>query len=252
MVKEDWNADLYDQKHAFVFKYGASLISILAPQAGETILDLGCGTGHLTRAIADAGAHVIGMDSSASMIESARIAYPGLDFQVGDATNFTPASPVDAIFSNATLHWIQNPAAAARHMAAALKPGGRLVAEFGGKGNIATITSATRQAAKEITGQDIQSSWYFPSIGEYTSLLEQYGLTVNSAILFERPTPLEGEDALRNWLNMFGLVIFQQLPEDIKQQVIIRAEALARPTLYQNGRWIGDYRRLRIVAYKDA
>ena len=63
MSSKDWNASLYDQKHAFVFEYGKSLLSLLDPQPGESILDLGCGTGHLTKAIAESGAHVVGLDS---------------------------------------------------------------------------------------------------------------------------------------------------------------------------------------------
>ena len=83
MSSKDWNSSLYDQKHAFVFEYGKSLLSLLDPQPGESILDLGCGTGHLTKAIAESGAHVVGLDSSPSMIEVARAAcsrtrvYPG-------------------------------------------------------------------------------------------------------------------------------------------------------------------------------
>src|SRR3989440_1851801 len=102
----DWNSSLYDQKHAFVYEYGRGLIPVLDPQPGELILDLGCGTGHLTQTIAESGAHVIGIDSSASMIETAQITYPHLEFLVADAKDFFFASPFDAIFSNATLHWI--------------------------------------------------------------------------------------------------------------------------------------------------
>src|SRR5260221_14347127 len=101
----NWNAQLYDDKHNFVFKFGEDVVQLLAPQQGERILDLGCGTGSLTNLIAQAGARVTGIDKSASMIERARAAYPALDFQIRSATDFHFDKPFDAIFSNATLHW---------------------------------------------------------------------------------------------------------------------------------------------------
>jgi trans-aconitate methyltransferase len=105
-MKNNWDATFYDQKHRFVSEYGKSLIPLLDPQPGELILDIGCGTGHLTQAIAESGAHVIGIDSSASMIETARAAYPDLEFLVADARHFSFPTPFDAVFSNAVLHWI--------------------------------------------------------------------------------------------------------------------------------------------------
>ena len=62
-----WDARLYDDRHAFVWRSAASLVELLAPQRGERILDLGCGTGHLTAQLAAAGAEAVGIDSSASI-----------------------------------------------------------------------------------------------------------------------------------------------------------------------------------------
>jgi len=73
-----WNSSLYDQKHSFVFKYGEEVFALLNPQCGERILDIGCGTGHLTKLIAEAGAEVVGIDSAPAMIEAARAAYPDI------------------------------------------------------------------------------------------------------------------------------------------------------------------------------
>ena len=251
MSDNNWNASLYDQKHAFVFEYGKGLIPMLDPQPGELILDLGCGTGHLTKTIAESGAHVIGIDSSQPMIEMARATYPEIEFLIADARDFSFPDPFDAIFSNATLHWVQPPESVVRCISASLKTGGRFVAEFGGKGNIATISSAVRQSISELTGSEVDFGWYFPTIGEYASLLEQHGLAVRSAMLFERPTLLEdGEKGLRTWLRMFCNQVFQQLPDTVREQVLERTEEKARSRLFQNGQWFADYVRLRIVASK--
>ncbi len=194
---------------------------------------------------------MIGLDSSASMIETARTTYPDLEFAVSDARDFSFPTPFDAVFSNAALHWIPEAEEVVRSITTALKPGGRFVAEFGGKGNIATIISALQQSLREIAGIEADFGWYYPSIGEYTSLLERYGLTVRIALLFDRPTKLEdGEKGLRNWLLMFRRDMLEKLPEETRSQVIERAEAKARSQLFKEGHWIADYRRLRVAAYK--
>ena len=81
----EWDANLYNAKHDFVWKYGSDVVSLLDPRAGERILDLGCGTGHLTAQIAESGAQVMGVDRSAEMVAAARLAYPNLKFEISDA-----------------------------------------------------------------------------------------------------------------------------------------------------------------------
>src|SRR5690242_17486401 len=120
---QSWDSELYDDKHAFVWKHGASLIDLLAPQPGERILDLGCGTGHLTAQIARAGAQVVGLDHSPEMLEQARSAYPALEFVQGDARDFSFPGSFDAVFSNAVLHWIRQPEAVLRSVRRCLRPG---------------------------------------------------------------------------------------------------------------------------------
>src|SRR3569623_1358851 len=113
-----WDAGLYDERHSFVWRYGAGVIDLLDPQPGERILDLGCGTGHLTAQIAARGAEVLGIDASPEMIAQARQGHPQLSFETADATSFGVAEPFDAVFSNAVLHWVKPPADAVRSIAA--------------------------------------------------------------------------------------------------------------------------------------
>ena len=184
------------------------------------------------------------------MIKTAQTTYPHLEFLVADAKDFSFTSPFDAIFSNATLHWILDAEQVVRCIAASLTPGGRIVAEFGGKDCVVTIRTAVQESFRELMRREIDFGWYFPSIGEYASLLEKHELDVRSALLFDRPTPLDdGEMGLRNWIQMFVERVFHNVPDNVKQQILERTEEKTRDRLFNNGQWIADYTRLRIVAY---
>ncbi|MEJ1937462.1 class I SAM-dependent methyltransferase [Nostoc sp. NIES-2111] len=252
-AKTSWNANLYQDKHSFVWQYGEDLLQLLNPQPSEFILDLGCGTGQLTEKIAQFGAEVLGVDNSATMIEKARQNYPHLHFEVADARNLQVDKPLDAVFSNAVLHWVKEPEAAIANIHQALKLGGRFVAEFGGKGNIQQILEALYQAlvAISISQPQILSPWYFPSIGEYVTLLEAQGFEVIYAVLFDRPTPLaEGEAGMANWIKMFASNFLVGISSEQQVQVIQEVEKSLQGTLYHQGTWTADYRRIRIVATK--
>ncbi len=244
-----WNPKLYDDRHDFVWKHGADVVELLVPKADEAILDLGCGTGHLTAQIAASGANVVGIDSSAEMIAKARATYPDLAFEVQDARQLTDENRFDGVFSNAVLHWIKEPEKVAQGIARALKPGGRFVAEMGGFGNVAAIVASLQAASMEMGFGEVQTPWYFPTIGQYASLLEQSGLAVSDAILFDRPSPLKGEEGLRKWVEGFGSHFLMKVPDDQRSDFLERVEDHARPKLYRDGHWNGDYRRLRIVAH---
>lgn len=245
-----WDAARYQDKHSFVWRYGADLLELLAAQPGERILDLGCGTGQLTAQIARSGARVTGLDYSADMLADARKNFPGLTFVSGDASAFDFSEPFDAVFSNAVLHWVKNADGAAASIARALRPGGRFVAEFGGKGNIATVQAALRALLGP--GADAQSPWYYPSIGEYSAVLERHGFEVRNASLFDRPTPLEGENGLDQWLRMFGQTYLGKLSPEQGDGLVRQLEELLRPALYSDGVWTVDYRRLRVVAIRTS
>jgi trans-aconitate methyltransferase len=249
----NWNARLYNDKHSFVFKYGEDVVQQLAPQQGERILDLGCGTGYLTNLIAQAGARVVGIDKSASMIERAQAAYPDLDFQVHTATDFHFNTPFDAIFSNATLHWVLDKEAAIDNIYKNLRSGGRLMLEMGGKGNVEEIVVATRKA---LTRHGYYSNaatqiWYFPSLSEYTSLLEKRGFRVRFAAHFDRPTVLQDtENGIKDFVKMFGNAFFSDIPDSEIEPILDEIQEAVRPTNYRNNAWYGNYKRLRIEAIK--
>lgn len=245
-----WDAARYQDKHSFVWRFGASLLELLDPQRGERILDVGCGTGQLTAEIARYGAQVVGLDSSVDMLSDARKNFPELAFVLGDASQFDFPEPFDAVFSNAVLHWVKNADGAVASIARALRPGGRFVAEFGGKGNIATVQAALRTVLG--SSADEQSPWYYPSVGEYSAILERHGLEVRNASLFDRPTPLDGEDGLDHWLRMFGQTYLRQFPPDHASDIVHQLVEQLRPALYRDRVWTVDYRRLRVVAVRTS
>ena len=256
-----WDADDYDTDTGFVAAYGESVVDLLDPQPGERVLDLGSGTGHLTAEIADAvgpdGA-VVGVDSAPEMVAAARESYPGVEFVHADARALTavdlPVGSVDAVFSNAALHWIPgaDQAAVARRVADVLDPGGRFVAELGGTGNVSAIVDATKAPLRE-RGYDRDPNWYFPTVGEHATVLERTGFEVSMARLFDRPTELDGESGLRDWLDVFGDSLFAGLDEAEREAVVSAVEDRLRDRLYDPGTetWTADYRRLRFRAVRE-
>ena len=246
-----WDPELYDRNHGFVTHFGIDLLPLLDPQPGERILDLGCGTGHLTAQIAESGADVIGLDSSPEMVAGARAAYPDLSFQPGDAANFSFATPFDAIFSNAALHWIPTPEAVIACVWRALKPGGRFVAEFGGKGNAATLISGLFGALRAFD-QPVPKRlpWYFPSPAEYATLLEVQGFRVAHLAYFERTAPLDGPGAIGNFLHVFTPEYLEYVPAEEQADFIAAVEDRLRPVLYRDGEWWMDYMRLHVLAIR--
>lgn len=244
-----WNATRYEEKHSFVWRYGADLLELLAPKPGERILDVGCGTGQLTAQIAHSAAQAVGLDSSESMLAEARRNYPELTFVLGDAAGFVFSERFDAVFSNAALHWVKDAEGAVSSIARALRPGGRFVAELGGKGNIASVQAALRTVLGPTA--DAQSPWYYPSVGEYAPILERHGFEVRYASLFDRPTPLEGENGMEEWLRMFTPKYLDAFPPQRAREIVTELVEQLRPALYHSGRWIVDYRRLRVVAFRQ-
>lgn len=254
MTDNEWEGNRYDDTVGFVTEYGDDVVDLLDPQRGERILDLGCGTGHLTATIAEAVGRegdVLGIDQSSEMVEEARAAHPALRFECVDATAFEATAPFDAVFSNAALHWIDDQDAVTERVAAALAPGGRYVAELGASGNVAAIVDAVCAELRD-RGYDADNPWYFPTIGEHASLLERHGFEVQYATVFDRPTPLDGPDGLREWLDVFGDSLFAPLSDAEREAVVSAVEDRLRPDWYDpdSETWTADYRRLRFVAVR--
>jgi len=245
-----WDAKDYDSAHSYVWRLGEGVVELLAPRAGERVLDVGCGTGHLTARIAESGAIVEGIDASAEMVAAARANYPALAFRVADATTFEVERPVDAVFSNATLHWVRDADAVAGRIARALRRGGRFVAEFGGAGNAREVSRAIAAglAAVGAPAFETLSPWYFPTIAAYAGVLERAGLEVTFATLFDRPTTVEA--GIRSWVEMYGGMFLGAVGAGRREDFLAAVEEAGRGTLFREGKWVVDYRRIRVVAVR--
>ncbi len=253
VTEQAWNPSHYDRAGAFVPKLAADLVELLAPRPGERVLDLGCGTGDLTRQIAERGTAVVGLDASSEMVSEAQrkhAAGSGLEFRVGDGQELAFDAEFDAVFSNATLHWMPRADDVARGVARALKPGGRFVAEFGGARCVQTVRTAVAAALAELGVEGYATpSWFFPSVPAYAACLERAGLWVRSALWFERPTLLAGADGMESWLELFCLPLLDALG-DRRLALVEGVKERCRPTLFKDGGWWLDYTRLRVVASK--
>jgi trans-aconitate methyltransferase len=239
-----WDPARYAANAAFVPELGAPLLSLLAPRAGERILDLGCGDGVLTAQIAATGARVIGVDASPEMVAAARAR--GLDARVHDAAALPFSAEVDACFSNAAMHWVRDQRGMLAGVRRALVAGGRFVAEMGGHGNIAPIVVALTAALRH-RGRAVAEPWFFPSDDEYAELLGAHGFAVEQLSLFARPTPLP--TGVRGWLDTFGGPFLNDLDEGLRGELVDEVEALLRPAICDaRGRWTAPYVRLRFVA----
>ena len=151
-MNQDWDANGYVKSFGFVPQYGQDVMRLLDYERIRTLLDLGCGNGALTARLLEQGIRVIGMDSSASMLAQVRQIHPTIHFLQADATSFALSEPVDAVFSNAVLHWIDEARqpAALQCIYRALVPGGQFVFEMGGSGCNQLIHGALAAAFLEM------------------------------------------------------------------------------------------------------
>jgi trans-aconitate methyltransferase len=251
MAQTTWNTELYNQKHDFVTQYGESVVELLNPQADESILDLGCGSGELTNKIAKQCIRAVGVDFSGEMISKAQSNFPELTFMQHNAEQPFPLDEqFDAVFSNAALHWMMNAEAVIQNIHSKLKPHGRFVFEMGGHGNVAQVLNAIQMAANDFGLGELALINYYPTIGEYSALLEQNGFKVSFATLFDRPTLLQGEHGLANWTTMFRNAVVAQIPAEQQAKFLAAVERHGKTQLFRDDRWYADYVRLRMIAHK--
>src|SRR4051794_12784367 len=151
--RRSWDGAAYDRLSTPMEQLGREVMERLELRGDETILDAGCGSGRLTQLLMERvpDGRVIGVDASASMIDAARERLgDAAELRVGDLVGLDlGGATVDIVFSTATFHWIADHDALFASLRQALRPGGRLVAQCGGAGNIASVHAAAGQAGDD-------------------------------------------------------------------------------------------------------
>ena len=243
-----WDGAAYDRLSTPMEQLGREVMERLELRGDETILDAGCGSGRLTELLIQRvpDGHVVGVDASASMIEAARARLgEGTDLRAADLVGLDLGGElVDVVFSTATFHWIVDHDALFASLRAALRPGGRLVAQCGGAGNIASVHAAARQAGDEppFRGHfaDWRGPWNFATPQDAERRLRDAGFTDAKCWLADRPvTP----DAPREYLRNINLgAHLERLPAELHEPYLdaVLARLGERPTI--------DYVRLNIDA----
>ena len=248
MSYQNWNASEYAKHASFVPAMASDVVKLLNPQAGEAILDVGCGDGELTKLLKENGCVVVGIDFSPSMVEMTKS--HGIEAYVMDGHKIRFENRFDSVFSRAELQWLTQPEKAIAGVYSALKKNGRFVAEFGGKGNVAALLDAMQNVFEENPDfGPFSMPWYFPSTEEYRKLLEQAGFQVNYIELIPRPTPLKS--GLEKWLEIFAEGITRGLGKEQKSKFLSATAEKLRNILYTDqAGWVADYVRLRVEARK--
>ena len=239
-MPHDWDAASYDRLPIPMTGWGLAVLERLPLRGDERVLDAGCGTGQVTAALRDRLPHgeVIALDASASMLERARdrLGDDRVTYVLHDLLEPIPIEPVDAILSTATFHWVPDHDRLFANLANVLRPGGRLTAQCGGAGNIATVAAALHDL-----GQDIAWDKVFPTAVETTSRLERAGFVEIACDLVPAPAriPLEDLEAYLATVCMGG--VLDAIPEEDRAPLVSEvAGRMAEPVI--------DYVRLNISA----
>ncbi|HTI35795.1 MAG TPA: methyltransferase domain-containing protein [Miltoncostaea sp.] len=258
----EWDAATYGRVSAPQFAWGSRIVERVPLRGDEDVLDAGCGTGRVTRLLAERvpDGTVLGVDGSHRMVEeaSAQLAdlAPRVRFMQADLTALTLPEPVDAIVSTATFHWILDHDLLFRRLFAALRPGGLLVAQCGGDGNIArTLAAADAVAAREPYAAHLAGmpqSWYFAGPEATEARLARAGFIEAHAGLEDADTPFDDPEAAAEFLSTVVLRHhLERLPEALRMP-FARDVAALRAADDPAGRVVLDYVRLNLEARRPA
>jgi trans-aconitate 2-methyltransferase len=249
----EWEAEAYDRLADPQEEWAREVVARLALEGNEYVLDAGCGSGRITRQLLDRlpDGRVLGVDGSAAMVERARAAIgddPRVELRVADLLELEVTEPVDAVFSNATFHWILEHERLFTRLFATLKPGGRIEAQCGGEGNVAEFV----RAIEAIIGDErfapyfrgMSSAWNFASVGDTEARLARAGFEVERVWL-ERKQFAPAEP--REFMRASGLAKhLGSLPEDLRDPFVDAVlGSMLRPLMF-------EYVRLNISAARPA
>jgi trans-aconitate 2-methyltransferase len=243
-VAREWDGASYDAVSDTQLRWGLAVLDRLTLEPDAAVLDAGCGSGRVTEALLERfpSASVVALDGSASMLEQAerRLARfgPRVRYLQADLTRPLPSEePVDAVVSTATFHWIADHDALFSNLAAALRPGGRLVAQCGGQGNIASV-----MAVLAATGDGWLGPAHFASPSDARRRLEEAGFTEVDAWLHDEHASFPSAAVFEEFLATVVLGPHLDRLAPGERPAFVRAVADRLPSASL------DYVRLNIVA----
>lgn len=244
-----WDSEDYSKHSTAQFEWAQELIDKLNLQGDEEVLDIGCGDGKVSAAIAARLPHglVLGIDSSSEMIDKARRAHSlsrhgNLSFLQVDAREIRFSSQYDVLFSNAALHWIIDHRPVLSGVRQVLKKTGRLLFQMGGKGNASEIIAVLNDLLSRDGWKVFFDGFPFPygfyGEEEYRQLLVEAGLVPLRVELLQKDMKQDGREGLISWIRTTWLPYTKRVPEVLRAQFVAEiADAyLALHPLDQQGR----------------
>jgi trans-aconitate 2-methyltransferase len=246
-VSRDWDAATYDRVSDPQVAMAAQVLERLPLEGDETVLDAGCGSGRVTEMLLERLPHgrVIAVDGAASMVEHARERLGERATVIhADLTALELDAEADAVFSNAVFHWIANHALLFERLFAALRPGGRLVAQCGGAGNVERFHQVARAVGAEEPFAPYlgawRGPWNFAAAGETAERLERAGLEDIETWL--EPYPVVPDHPRAYFAAVCCGPHLERLPEELRDAFVEQVCERAEPEL--------DYVRLNMNARK--
>jgi trans-aconitate 2-methyltransferase len=244
MTARDWDARSYDRIANPMARWGEAVLDRLTLTGSERVLDAGCGSGRVTQRLLERlpRGSVIALDASPRMVEEARVRLAAqaerVEFVVADLAQPLPIGPVDAVLSTATFHWIADHDALFRNLAAVLRPGGQLVAQCGGAGNLAAVMRIIDDLDPE---RRLWRPWHFATPDETRARLEDAGFFHVRAWLNDEPTSIPPETVAEYLRTIVLGATLERMPES-EREPFVQAVAARIPDGHL------DYVRLNMVA----